>query len=214
MKVDKLPVGSYQANCYIVEDGISQKALVIDPGAEFEVIWRRIHQLKLSVDKIVLTHAHIDHVGAVRQLAKQTRAPIYMSREDHPLLLDSYHKLDSGKEIQAGDRNTFFLKDGDEIENGEVRLKVIPTPGHTPGGICLLSDGVLFTGDTLFNGSIGRTDFPYASLNQLMESIIQRILPLPDNTKIHPGHGSSTNLAEEKSNNPFLQSDFLMRYKD
>lgn len=214
MILETLAVGPFQANCYIVGDSESHQALVIDPGAEFDKIWDKVARHSLQVKKIVLTHAHGDHIGAVSELLEKTAAELLLHKNDHPMLVDSNKNgsANYGYPISINGP-VHFLEEGDLMECGQIRLKVLHTPGHTPGGICLLDDKALFTGDTLFYGSIGRTDFSYSSLQQLLQSIWDKLLLLEDDIKIYPGHGPASTLGREKEYNPFLQPSFLYQYR-
>jgi glyoxylase-like metal-dependent hydrolase (beta-lactamase superfamily II) len=213
MILETLAVGPFQANCYILGDETTRQALVLDPGADFEKIIDTLQSHQLKVDKIVLTHAHGDHIGAVRELMEQTQAELYLHEADLPLLTNPKYNLSEAYGLPiAVKTSTKFLLEGNEVTCGTVRMTVIHTPGHTPGGICLLGDGFLFTGDTLFNGSVGRTDFPYSSTEILMQSIVAKIMVLDDETKIYPGHGPASRLGWEKKYNPFLAKGFLFQF--
>ena len=214
MILESLAVGPFQANCYILGEENSRKCLVIDPGAEFDRIWSKISYLGLEVEKIVLAHAHGDHIGAVRELVEKTGVKVWLHKEDYPLLADPKKNLSGnfGFPISVNDA-AHFVEEGQEVSCGEIKLKVIHTPGHTPGGICLFGDDILFSGDSLFYGSIGRTDFHYSSLETLLDSLGSKILSLSDHTKVYPGHGPATTIGRERHNNPFLQSSFLYQYK-
>lgn len=214
MLLETLAVGPFQANCYVLGDNVSRQAMVIDPGAEFDRVWDRITKLNLKVGKIVLTHAHGDHIGAVSELKERTGAELLLHKDDYPLLTDPRQNGSQNYGIPIAVKEASgFLKEDGEISCDSIRLKVIHTPGHTPGGICLLGEKVLLTGDTLFNGSIGRTDFSYSSLEKLLHALETKILPLDDETKIYPGHGPASKLGWERRYNPFLQKSFLSQYR-
>src|SRR3989339_677881 len=178
MKLHTLVVGPIQTNCYIVENEKSGEAAVIDPGGEAKKIIDFIREKRLKISAIIITHGHFDHVGANEKLKAETGAPILVNQADDFLLPLS----DSPK----ADR---FLKDGDSITFGDISLKVILTPGHTMGGACLYNEQekVLFSGDTLFFGTYGRTDLPHSSQAEMMKSL-ERLLTLPPEVKIYPGH--------------------------
>ena len=213
MILETLAVGPFQANCYILGDEESRQALVIDPGAEFDRIKATLQSLKLKVDKIVLTHAHGDHFGAVKELFEQTQAELYLHEADLPLLTNPKYNLSEAYGLPLAIKtDTKFMSEGDQLTCGSINLRVIHTPGHTPGGICLYGNGILFTGDTLFNGSVGRTDFPYSSTGALMQSIATKILALDDDIKIYPGHGPASRLGWEKKYNPFLAKGYLSQF--
>jgi len=210
MKIKKLVVGPLQANCYVVWDKDGGSAAIIDPGGDPEEIISVVDDEKLKPVVLINTHGHIDHIAANRAIKERYDIPLLIHREDSASLTDpelnlsamGFGQLDS----PPSDRE---LQDGDEIPVGEIMLKVISTPGHTPGGICLLisrSDqpDVIITGDTLFAGGVGRTDFPGGSWDLLMESIRNRLLSFPDETIILPGHGPHSTIGEERKSNPFL----------
>lgn len=178
--------------------------MIIDPGAEGELIIEQVHRLELKVKCIINTHAHIDHVGANGKVKGAFNVPLYIQEADLPLFRSpqaSVTLLSGRDEIAVPDQ---FVRDGDGINVGTLTVKVLETPGHTPGGITLEINGALFTGDTLFAGSIGRTDFPGGSYRQIIKSIKSKILTYPDETQIFPGHGPPTTVGNERRYNPFL----------
>ncbi len=197
-------LGPMQANCYLLECEETLSAIVIDPGDEADVILDMIKDRELKLEFIINTHGHIDHISANNDLKKKTSAKLSIHRLDADIIVDPQKNLSSfiGKSISSlpPDR---ILEDGDIIESGTIKLKVIHTPGHSPGSICLLADDAIFTGDLLFAGSIGRYDFPGSSYNQIMESL-KKIMELGDNLVVYPGHGFNTTIGEEKESNPFL----------
>ncbi|NIM03735.1 MBL fold metallo-hydrolase [bacterium] len=197
-------VGPMEANCYIVYDPDKREGLIIDPGAEGSRLIKFIRQKNISINYIVNTHGHPDHVGANRKIKEYTNAPILIHPYDAPLLAksNSILPLIFPMESSSPAADT-FIKDGDVIECGEMKLKVLHTPGHTPGGISLLLDDSIFTGDTLFSGSIGRFDLPGGSEEVLLNSI-KKILSLGENLIIYPGHGPSTTVSQELHSNPFI----------
>jgi len=205
-----LPVGTLETNCYILGDEKTKQAVVIDPGGDFEIIEEHLKKLKLKVKYIILTHGHVDHIGALGELKKATGAEILIHSKDSMMLYDPNQNpsfFSGGKAISTkADR---LLEEGDIIECGEIKLEVIYTPGHTPGGISLVMDKMIFTGDSLFCGSIGRTDFPGSSYQKLISSIKEKLLSKDDDFIIYPGHGPSSTVGEERKNNPFLNEDFL-----
>jgi hydroxyacylglutathione hydrolase len=212
-----IPVGILQCNCTIVGDPITREALVIDPGDEVNRILDLIGRHKLSVQAIVSTHAHIDHVGGLSKLHRYTGAPVLMHRDD----LSLYQGMDVQAAflgVQAPEiiNIDHLLKEGDTLHWGSCQATVMHTPGHTPGSVCLfvpkeagavtLSNPQLFAGDTLFAGSIGRTDLWGGSMDQIMDSLRSKLMQLPDSTIVHPGHGPATSIGRERYSNPFLTS--------
>lgn len=205
MLLDCLTVGWFAANCYIVGCSASKEAAVIDPGDEAQRILLTVKDMGVTVRYVVNTHAHVDHIGANAEIIRATGALLCIHRLDADSLADPMRNLSSwgGEPLPAlsADR---LLEEGDVLEIGEMRFRVLHTPGHTPGGICLEGEGVVFSGDTLFAGSVGRTDFPGGSHVALIDAIRTKLFPLPDDTVIYPGHGPSTTIGEEKRSNPFL----------
>lgn len=201
MILEKVVVGPMQVNCYILGCPRTSAAIVIDPGAEAEKIKDRLNACGLKVHCILNTHGHADHIGANRAL----RAPIFVHRQDADFLNNPQLNLSSMFGVAltspAPER---LLEDGEDIRVGDINLQVIHTPGHTPGGISLDAAKFVFTGDTLFAQGIGRTDFPYASEQALLQSIRKRLLVLQDEVVVYPGHGPSSTIGEERRNNAFL----------
>jgi glyoxylase-like metal-dependent hydrolase (beta-lactamase superfamily II) len=206
MHVKRIVVGPLASNCYLVRCSDNGEALVIDPGAEPEVILKQLEMEGLTLRYIINTHGHGDHIGANAALKELTGAAILIHAGDAPMLTSAVKNLsawlDGGIVSPPADRT---LADGDELRCGDIVFKVLATPGHTPGGISILGPGVVFTGDTLFQGSIGRTDFPGGSFTVLLKSIREKLLILPDETLVYPGHGPATSIGREKMENPFLQ---------
>ncbi|HEX79180.1 MAG TPA: MBL fold metallo-hydrolase [Dehalococcoidia bacterium] len=204
MIIKRLEVGPFAANCYIVGDRAGGKGMIIDPGDEADKISGMARKLELDIKHIVLTHGHIDHVGALANVKEATGAAIAVHHDDEATLKDRTLSILLGipyHTLPAIDR---LLEDGDVISVGGLSFTVIHTPGHTPGGICLLGEGVVFTGDTLFQYGIGRGDFPGGSYEQLIKSIKSRLMILEDDIKVYPGHGSETTIGAERRGNPFL----------
>lgn len=199
-------VGALGANCYLYACMESKKAVIIDPGADGKGIYRWVLEKGLTVDYILLTHGHVDHIGAVDELRVLLGdVSVGIHAGDAEMLTDAKRNLSSfiGSNVvlQSAD---FLLQDGQELTIGKQLLKVISTPGHSPGCVCFLSAEGLFSGDTLFAGSIGRTDFPGGSLDQLLKGVKERLLVLPEDTRVFPGHGEGTSIGEEKRDNPYL----------
>jgi hydroxyacylglutathione hydrolase len=203
-----LPVGPLQCNCSILGDDETHEAMVIDPGDQIDDILKILAEEKLSVKQIVVTHAHIDHVGGAMKLKAATGAPILMNQSDYALL-----KMLPMQAAWVGMRPPGSVEvdesadDGRVLKIGTVPVNVIHTPGHTEGSVCLLlpDEKKLIAGDTLFAGSIGRTDLPGGSIDKIMRSLHTRVLALPDETEVTPGHGPQTTIGEERETNPFLQ---------
>lgn len=203
LKTLKLKIGHMNlvTNCYIIVDEQSKEAMVIDPGAEPEKIIEMLDILEAKLKYIFLTHCHADHIGAVDTIKNSKDGKILISREDSTGLYDSsisltYYTETHNPELEPDSR----VDDGDLIHVGELEFRVIATPGHTKGGLCLYcpSEDMIFTGDTIFSSSWGRTDLPTGSIEDIMDSITHKILILPENTIIYPGHGKSTLIKEEK----------------
>ena len=203
--IRRLTVGPVEANCYIISCGADGKAAVIDPGGDGEMILAELDRLNLVVEAVVNTHGHFDHIGANGLLIARTGAPLMIHEADLPFLRSaSENAAFYGMRIEPSTVPSRLLTDGDRIDVGETELTVLHTPGHSPGGISILAGNSIFTGDTLFAGSIGRTDLPGGDMDTLMESV-RRILTLDEETTVYPGHGPPTTIGREKRSNPFLQ---------
>jgi glyoxylase-like metal-dependent hydrolase (beta-lactamase superfamily II) len=202
------PVGPLQCNCSIVGDESMHEAMVIDPGDEIERILEVVKRHNLTIKQIVITHAHIDHVGGAMKLKKATGAPILLNQNDSTLLnMLAIQAAWVGMATPEKTRIDQELADGDLLKTGNLSATVLHTPGHTEGSVCLYFAGEkkLIAGDTLFAGSIGRTDLPGGSFQKIMNSLHHRVLALPDETIVVPGHGPLTTIGEERESNPFLQ---------
>jgi len=200
MFVKMFTVGIIQANCFIVGDVQAEEAVVIDPGfdsaSEAKSILREIERNRFRVKFIINTHGHPDHTIGNQTMKEATGAPILIHEYDAPLLRNP-----------SADKT---IREGDIIEAGEVKLRVLHTPGHSKGSIALLGADAVFSGDTLFAGGIGRYDLPGGSLEEIMNSIRNKLLILPDYVKVYPGHGPVTTIGEERRSNPFLQDFFQL----
>ncbi len=205
MFVKNIVVGPLQVNCFIIADDTSKEAVVIDPGDEPDMILDIIKNNGLTVQYILCTHGHFDHVGAVSDIKKETGAKVALHKDE----LEIYSAaLDMaafwGYDIERLPEPDILLKDGDVVEFGRIRLNVLHTPGHSPGGICLYGDGIVITGDTVFAGSVGRTDLYGGDEKKLKESF-KRLMSLPENIRVLPGHGPETLIAREKHENMFSE---------
>ncbi len=213
MILETFPVGPLRCNCTILGDELTHEAVVIDPGDNLPEILSRLQKHGLTLRQIIVTHAHIDHVGGAALLKKVTGAPVFLNKHDLELL--------GAMEMQAGWLGVptpevappdASADDHTMIGLATLPAEVIHTPGHTPGSICLLFPGqnLLLAGDTLFAGSIGRTDLPGGDGRQILRSLRERLLVLPDRTRVLPGHGPETTIGEERQSNPFLQPGIRM----
>jgi len=209
MIIEHLTLGAYETNCYVLrESETARDCLVIDPGLDAGRLIDLLEESRLNPVAVVLTHGHIDHIAGVVALHSTfPDATVYIHELDAEMLREPRANLSamSGMAFSAAPPDV-SLQDGNVIEQAGVTLLVLHTPGHTPGGICLFcqAEGAAFVGDTLFAGSIGRTDFPGGSMRQLLSSVKDRLFTLPDETKVYPGHGPATTIAHEKKYNPFF----------
>jgi hydroxyacylglutathione hydrolase len=201
----KMVVGEVQTNCYILGCPKTREGLVIDPGGNPETIESNVIDMGLTVGAIVNTHGHVDHIGANRDIKEATGAELLIHEFDAAMLGDPVANLSSMWYMPIvsppADR---LLSEGDTVKAGNIVLSVVHTPGHTAGGICLVAHGLVFSGDTLFAGSIGRTDFPGGSVELLIHSIRTKLMGLPRATVILPGHGPNTTIQKEKKSNPYI----------
>ena len=205
---DTFPVGLLQCNCTILGDELSHEAIVVDPGDDIPQILQRLARHSLTVKQILITHAHIDHIMGAERLKEITGAPILYNQHDLPLVammdVQATWLGIATPEVRPPDSN---LTDGQAIQFGTLTGQIIHTPGHTQGSVCLHlpNEALLLAGDTLFAGSVGRTDLPGGNGRQLIGSIHEKLLPLPGATIVIPGHGRSTTIEREREQNPFLQ---------
>lgn len=212
MILEKLTVGPFQENCYIVGDEASGTGVLFDPGDEAMRISLAVEQTNLEISQIVITHAHIDHVGAVAALVDEYSCPVLMHAEAEPMLKQIPNQalmmgLRFGK-VPAVDG---YVEDGEVLEVGGLRFEALYTPGHAPGHLAFYApaEGLVLSGDALFAGSVGRVDLPGGSMEVLVRSINERLLPLPDTTAVYSGHGPETTIGEERAHNPFLAGGLL-----
>ena len=196
MEISRLPLGPLMTNCYVVTDEEAHSCAVIDPGGDGEQLAKALKDQGLTLKYILLTHGHYDHVGGVRALHEATGAPVYLHEKDLALP----EKMTDGPLFW-----TDHYKDGDTVTMDHIKFEVIETPGHTPGSVCLLAGDAMFSGDTLFQGSCGRMDFPGGSEEAMAESM-KRIQKIEGDYNVYPGHGGETTLDVEKKYNPYLRS--------
>ncbi len=203
-KIHSLVVGRLQTNCFIVQS--QAEAIIVDPGDEPERILRFIKDINATPTRIVATHTHFDHVLGVDGVRKATKTPFMIHRDDLPMLesMQSRVRQFMGFESPPPPKVDGYLKDGELLKLGDETIRVLHTPGHSPGSISLVGDGYVLTGDALFNQSIGRTDLPGGDLNTLVRSIMERLFKLEDDTTVYPGHGPETTIGDEKLANPFV----------
>jgi glyoxylase-like metal-dependent hydrolase (beta-lactamase superfamily II) len=232
MKIDRLILGAYETNCYILRESAAAKnCLIVDAGLGAGELINFLKEHKLNPVAVVLTHGHIDHIAGVAALrAEFADIKVYIHKADGKMLTGAEHNLSTFAGVRfSGCPADLFVGDSDVIEQAGIKLQVLHAPGHTPGGICLYSprplqkgrgspapassdasrgrgkdEGIVFTDDTLFADSIGRTDFPNGSMSQLLNSIKEKLFTLPDETKVYPGHGPITTIAQEKAHNQFF----------
>ncbi|HET8943965.1 MAG TPA: MBL fold metallo-hydrolase [Dehalococcoidia bacterium] len=205
-------VGVFQENCWVIGNRRTGEGICIDPGDQHEEILAMARDMGVTIKAIANSHAHVDHILGVRGVQAATGAKFYMHRNEAAIAAQATRSalMFTGQEVEAPPAADFFPEDGDEIEVEGVKLVVMHTPGHTPGSLSYYTEGLLFSGDTLFQGSIGRTDLPGGDYALEMESIVDKLLTLPDDTIVLPGHMSETKIGFERQANPFI-SDWLAR---
>ena len=202
------PVGPLQCNCSVIGDESTHEAIVIDPGDDIDTVAAALAKHKLTVKQIVITHAHIDHVGGAMKLKKLTGAPVLLNENDTALLkMLDVQAAWVGMKSPGAVAIDASLGSGDKVNVGKIEASVIHTPGHTQGSVCIYfpAQQKLIAGDTLFAGSIGRTDLPGGDFDTIMRSLHRDVLALPDETLVVPGHGELTTIGDERATNPFLQ---------
>lgn len=201
MKITRIPAGMLGTNCYLLMDESTGETAVIDPGGDADILSSAIEKTGARVKYILLTHGHFDHTGAVMALKNNYGVPVYINRKDYDMI-----KTDtSGLYILQDDDGAInFIDENSVFYLGELKVTTIETPGHTPGGLCFYAENVLMCGDTLFEGSVGRTDFVGADHRTLINSITTKLMKLPDETIVLPGHGGDTTIGNERSSNPYL----------
>ena len=195
LKVHAMALGDYQTNCYIIHEETSKKCCILDPGYDADFILDKLDSLGLTLEAILLTHGHFDHVGAVKELAAETQCDVYIHPED----------LSMPPMMTAGPLYyTHTYAEGDQLNLAGLTIGVLHTPGHTPGSVCLVTQNAMFSGDTLFQGSCGRTDLPGGDWATIGKSLA-RLAALEGNFWVYPGHGPSTTLRDEKKYNPYMR---------
>jgi hydroxyacylglutathione hydrolase len=207
LRVEKYSLGPLENNTYLVWDPASKDAVIVDPTLESESLADRIRECGLTLKGIVNTHAHFDHLAGNAFFASAFHCPVMIHRDELPILEEMpFHATLFGFSVPPSPAPGVLLSDGDAVRVGVGELRVLHTPGHSPGGICLLTDGFVLTGDTLFSRSIGRTDLPGGNYDALIASIREKLFSLPDDTEALPGHGPSTLIGYEKTHNPFVRA--------
>jgi glyoxylase-like metal-dependent hydrolase (beta-lactamase superfamily II) len=211
--LDRLVLTSAESNCFIVGSERGREAIVIDPGAEAERISRRLAEVDLRPTMVIITHAHWDHVNAAGALSEQYSAPVAMHPADRDLLtlVPEVTRQRTGTRGPEPPCIGRALADGDELSIGDLSLRVMHTPGHTPGSVCLLGEGILFSGDTLMAGWVGRTDRPGGDQQAIRTSLWDRLLRLPDETMVYAGHLETTSIGAERRDNPYLNGRLPLR---
>lgn len=208
MKIESMVLGAVATNCYFVINEETKETIVIDPADRADRILEKASAEGLSLKAVFLTHGHADHILAVPELRGKMGIPVYASRAEEELLADPNQNLSLalfGKSLSL--KADVLTEDGQELEAAGMKFRVLFTPGHTPGGCCYYNqeENILFSGDTLFCGSVGRTDFPGGSMGTLVRSIGEKLMPLADETRVYPGHQEETTIGAERRYNPYLR---------
>jgi glyoxylase-like metal-dependent hydrolase (beta-lactamase superfamily II) len=206
LKIGKMTLGSCMTNCYFVYREGESGVIFFDPAAQGDYIYEKMKEYGFEIEVILLTHGHFDHIGGVDALREKSGAKVYAMEAEKVLLQDPYVNVSAQMHAKVTVEADGFLHDGDELEYGGKKCKVIATPGHTIGGCCFYFEeaGMVICGDTIFAESVGRTDFPTGNMKKLLASIEDKIFTLPEDTKLYPGHGPATTVGHEKENNPFF----------
>lgn len=206
IKIGKVTLGQYMTNCYFLYREGSSDTIIIDPADSGAYLYDKLKEKGFDIKAILLTHGHFDHIFGVEALQKKTGSKVYACEAEKALLADSGLNVSEGVGRPVTVHPDVFLSDGQELDLCDIHIKVIFTPGHTAGSCCFYIEeaGFLIAGDTLFEGSVGRTDLPTGSTRTMMDSIKDKLMALPDETKVYPGHGGSTTIGFERENNPFL----------
>ncbi len=205
MRIEAIPVGPLQVNCFVVWCPATRQAMVVDPGDEPGLVLDVLEEEGLSLKMVVNTHGHFDHIGGNRGVLEEAGGELLIHENDAPLMKTApEHAALYGLQAVLSPEPTRLLSGGEVLELGELTFQVVFTPGHSPGGICLYGQGHLFSGDALFAGSIGRTDLPGGDHHQLIDGIRKHIMSLPEGTVVHPGHGPDTTIGREIDVNPFV----------
>lgn len=206
MRIARMTVGALATNCYIVSDETTGRAFIVDPGGDARRIMDKVEDLHLKVEAILLTHGHFDHMMAVDQLREKFECKVYLGKEEEALIKDPEQNVSAMFGRPMGTSADEFIEDGQLLQIAGFQIEVLATPGHTKGGVCyyLKEQEIAFSGDTIFEGSVGRSDFPGGSARELIRSIKDKLCVLPDDTQLFPGHGDSTVVSYEKQYNPFL----------
>lgn len=213
MILQRLTVGPLRENVYIVGDEATKECMVVDPGDEGNKILEEIERLGLKASLIVITHGHVDHIGAIALVKERTGAKYAIHPADLPFVKNARHSaiISMFPDFRDLPEPDIQIKDGDALTIGLLKFTILATPGHTPGSVCIHGEGVVFTGDTLFRASIGRYDFPGGDGRKLLNSIFSKLLTLADDTRVLPGHGPESTIGWEKQNNPFLTGRFIVK---